>query len=322
MKIIATPLPCMPWQERPQGCTDPLWRYEANPIITRHAVPDTHTISNSAVIPFKDGFAGIFRCDNTAGYSELHAGFSADGIQWQIEPGKIRLTPDHDGIEEGESQYDPRITEIDGRFYVVWCNNYHGPTLGMAVTDDFRNFRQLENAVIPSNRNGVLFPRKINGMYMLLSRPSDWGHTPFGDIFLSQSPDLEFWGRHRHVMSRDAGWQSLKIGAGPVPIETGEGWLVFYHGVVQTCCGYVYSIGAALLDLDEPWRVIARGKRYLLTPEAPYETAGYVPNVAFPVAAVTDAGTGRVAIYYGCADTAVGLCFGQVDEIVDFIRAE
>jgi len=224
-------------------------------------------------------------------------------------------------IEKAGWQYDPRVCEIDERYYVTWCNDFHGPTIGVAVTDDFQTFTQLENAFLPSNRNGVLFPRKINGKYMMLSRPSDWGHTPFGDIFLSQSTDLEYWGRHRYVMGRYAGWQCTKIGPGPVPIETSEGWLMFYHGVVTTCNGYVYSFGAALLDLDQPWQVIARTNPYLFTPEADYETTGFVPNVVFPCAALTDALTGRIAIYYGCADTRVGLCFAKVDEVVDFIKA-
>ena len=111
------------------------------------------------------------------------------------------------------------------------------PTIGVAYTYDFKKFVQLENAFLPFNRNGVLFPRKINGYYMMMSRPSDNGHTPFGDIFVSQSKDMEFWGRHRHMMSPvrgdESAWQCTKIGAGPVPIETDEGWLLIYHALSQ-----------------------------------------------------------------------------------------
>ena len=148
----------------------------------------------------------------------------------------------------------------------------------------------MENAFLPFNRNGVLFPRKINGNYAMLSRPSDNGHTPFGDIYYSESPDMTHWGRHRYVMGTAGGWQSTKIGAGPIPIETTEGWLLIYHGVLTSCNGFVYSFGAALLDLDQPWKVIARGEPYLLAPQAPYERVGDVPNVAFPCAALVDAG--------------------------------
>jgi beta-1,4-mannooligosaccharide/beta-1,4-mannosyl-N-acetylglucosamine phosphorylase len=155
----------------------------------------------------------------------------------------------------------------------------------------------------------------------MLSRPSDNGHTPFGDIYYSESPDMTFWGRHRFVMGANHGWQSTKIGAGPIPVETSEGWLLIYHGVLTSCNGFVYSFGAALLDLDEPWKVLYRGEPYLLAPQAPYERTGDVPNVAFPCAALVDADSGRIAIYYGGADTVVCLAFAYVDEIVDFVKS-
>lgn len=110
-------------------------------------------------------------------------------------------------------------------------------------------------------------------------------------------------------------WQGLKIGAGPAPIETDKGWLLFYHGVVNTCNGYVYSFGAALLDRDCPSKVLLRTKDYLLTPQKPYETTGFVPNVCFPCATLCDADTGRIAIYYGAADTYVALAFTTADDI-------
>lgn len=116
------------------------------------------------------------------------------------------------------------------------------------------------------------------------------------------------------------GWQSTKIGAGPAPIETSEGWLLLYHGVVTTCNGFVYSAGAALLDLDRPWKVIARADPYLLTPSTPYECVGNVPNVVFPCGALIDAPSGRLALYYGSADTVVSVAFGNIREIVDFVK--
>ena len=105
-----------------------------------------------------------------------------------------------------------------------------------------------------------------------------------------------------------------------MPIETTNGWLLFYHGVLNSCNGYVYSMGAALLDLDKPWKVICRTKPYLLSPQALYECVGDVPNVVFPCAALTDADTGRIAIYYGCADTVTSLAFCQIDELMDYLK--
>ena len=116
------------------------------------------------------------------------------------------------------------------------------------------------------------------------------------------------------------GWESKKIGAGPIPIETSEGWLMFYHGVTQTCNGYVYSVGGSILDINEPSRVKYRCANWLLTPEKWYEERGFVPNVVFPCATLQDPETGRIAVYYGCADSYVGLAFGNVDEIIDYIK--
>ncbi|MGB4529694.1 MAG: glycoside hydrolase family 130 protein, partial [Bacillota bacterium] len=251
---------------------------------------------------------------------QLHAGRSVDGINWEIDNERIRFVSDDPEIGRFEYGYDPRVCWIEDRYYVTWCNGYHGPTIGVGYTYDFKTFCQLENAFLPYNRNGVLFPRKINGKYAMLSRPSDTGHTPFGDIFYSESPDMIHWGRHRHVMSPIGGWQSTKIGAGPTPIETTEGWLLIYHGVLTSCNGFVYSVGAALLDIDEPWKVIARTYPYIMSPQELYECVGDVPNVVFPCAALADAATGRIAIYYGAADTVTGLAFTQVDELIEFIK--
>jgi beta-1,4-mannooligosaccharide/beta-1,4-mannosyl-N-acetylglucosamine phosphorylase len=205
---------------------------------------------------------------------------------------------------------------------IMWSgDDMHGFHL-RGLEHEFKTWIRLPNPLMPFNRNGVLFPRKINGTYRLLSRPSDSGHTPFGDIFISESPDLIYWGRHKHVMGKGGKgwWQGTKIGAGPTPIETTEGWLLFYHGVSYTCNGFVYSYGAVLLDLEEPEKVLYRCGDYLLTPEKEYETAGFVPNVVFPCQNLYDAPTGRIAIYYGAADTYTALAFCRVEEVVDYIK--
>jgi beta-1,4-mannooligosaccharide/beta-1,4-mannosyl-N-acetylglucosamine phosphorylase len=211
---------------------------------------------------------------------------------------------------------------MDGTYYITWCNYFNGPTVGIAKTKDFKTFIQLENAFLPFNRNGVLFPRKINGNYVLLNRPSDNGHTPFGDIYLSESPDLTYWGKHKLVMKTSHyWWKNTKLGAGPVPIETEEGWLLIYHGVCTTCSGYIYSIGAAILDINNPSKILYDCENYILTPEEPYETTGFVPNVCFPCATLQDSDTGRIAVFYGAADTYSALAFTQVDDLIAYIKA-
>ncbi len=319
--LLGSALPNIPWQDRPAGLSDVVWRYDANPVIPRNATSTSNSIFNSAVVPFGDGFAGVFRCDDKRRVMDVHAGRSADGIHWTIDPQPIAFQCDDPEIATFVHRYDPRVCWIEDRYYVSWCNGYHGPTIGMGYTHDFETFVQFENAFLPHNRNGVLFPRRINGKYAMYSRPSDTGHTPFGDIFYSESPDLVYWGKHRFVMGpKSWTWQSTKIGAGPTPIETTEGWLLFYHGVLTSCNGFVYSFGAALLDLDQPWKVIHRTAPYLMSPQMLYECVGDVPNVVFPCAALTDADTGRIALYYGAADTVTGMAFGYVDEILDFLK--
>lgn len=319
--MLGNPLPHIPWEERPAHINSVVWRYSANPIIPRDAIPTSNSIFNSAAVAFNEKFAGVFRVDDTRRTMTLHRGFSDDGIHWQIDPEPIAWHFSNAELSEFVHRYDPRVVWLEDRYYITWCNGYHGPTIGVGYTFDFEHFYFIENAFLPYNRNGVLFPRKINGKYAMLSRPSDTGHTPFGDIFYSQSPDMIHWGHHRLVMQpKKWRWDSTKIGAGPIPIETSEGWLLFYHGVLTSCNGFVYSMGAALLDLDQPWRVIYRAAPYLMSPQTLYECVGDVPNVVFPCAALHDPDSGRIAIYYGAADTVTGLAFAHVDEVIDFIK--
>ena len=324
-KMISPKVPNVPWQERPAELNGaPVWRYKENPIIGRNPVKGVARIFNSAVMPYGDEFIGVFRGEQTNGIPYIYLGRSKDAIHWNFEENKINFVD-----ENGESfmpvyAYDPRLVKVEDTYYIIWCQDFYGAAIGMAKTTDFKTFTRIENPFLPFNRNAVLFPRKIGGKFAMLSRPSDNGHTAFGDIFYSESPDMEFWGRHRHVMSPAAfevsAWQCMKIGAGPVPIETSEGWLLFYHGVLRSCNGYVYAFSSALLDLEEPWKVVARSGPYLISPRELYECTGDVPNVTFPCAALHDPATGRVAVYYGCADTVTGLAFGYIPEIVEFTK--
>jgi len=311
----------LPWEDRPAGSTEPVWRYSKNPVIPRDLIPSSNSIFNSAVVPYKGEFAGVFRCDDRTRRMVMHRGFSSDAVNWKLDPEPLRFECDEPEIADFVYGYDPRVVWIEDRYYVTWCNCYHGPTIGVGWTKDFETFHQYENAFLPFNRNGVLFPRKINGNFAMLSRPSDNGHTPFGEIFYSESPDLTYWGKHRHVMAPvENSWQATKIGGGPVPIETSEGWLLIYHGVLTSCNGFVYSASVALLDREKPWKVIARAKPYVISPQTLYECVGDVPNVVFPCASLCDAETGRLAIYYGAADTVTGLAFAYVDELVEFAK--
>jgi len=322
LRIIGDDVPNLPWQPKAPNCADVVWRHEGNPIIGWNPTKTTARVFNSAVVPYAGRFVGVFRADHKHGRAGLHAGWSEDGLSWQLEDYEIGWRDEAGAPYPPAYAYDPRVVKLDGTYYIVWCTDFGGAALGMGMTRDFKEFVRLENPFIPFNRNGVLFPRRVGGNYLLLSRPSDNGHTPFGDIFVSESPDLMYWGRHRRVMTRGGSgwWQSTKIGAGAIPIETTEGWLLFYHGVTTTCNGLVYSIGAALLDLEIPARVLYRTRDYILTPEKPYETTGFVPNVVFPCATMQDAATGRIALYYGAADTYVAVAYAELDELVAYLK--
>lgn len=322
-QMISPAVPNMPWQEKPHDLVGaPVWRYTENPIIRRNPLSGVARIFNSAVIPYEGAFIGVFRGEQTNGVPYIYLGRSQDAIHWEFEPEKINFVDENGQPFMPHYAYDPRLVKVEDTYYIIWCQDFYGAAIGVAKTTDFKSFVRVENPFLPFNRNAVLFPRKIDGNFCMLSRPSDSGHTPFGDIFLSESPDMTFWGKHRHVMGTTGNWwEGLKIGGGAAPIETSEGWLLFYHGVSGTCNGYVYSIGGAILDIDNPSIVKYRCSNFLITPENWYEERGFVPNVCFPCATIHDSQTGRIALYYGAADSYVALAFTQLDDIIDYIKA-
>ena len=185
---------------------------------------------------------------------------------------------------------------------------------------DFKKLEWLGCISEPDNRNGVLFPEKINGSYVRLDRPniSERGQ---GDIWISFSPDLIHWGRSRCIMCRDDfRWAWHKIGPGAPPIKTPEGWLEIFHGVRTQCAQhYVYQLGVFLLDLDEPWKVIAKAERAILIPQMDYELTGQTPSVVFTSGAVAE-DDGTVKIYYGAADSVMCLAETTVNELLDACR--
>ena len=184
IKMIAPAVPNVPWQERPDKkiMGAPIWRYSENPIINRNPIEGVARIFNSAVMPYEDGFIGVFRGEQTNGVSFIYLGRSKDGIHWDFEKDKIPFVD-----EEGKPfmpiyAYDPRLVKIEDTYYIIWCQDFYGAAIGMAKTKDFKTFTRIENPFLPFNRNAVLFPRKINGEFVMFSRPSDSGHTPFGDM--------------------------------------------------------------------------------------------------------------------------------------------
>src|SRR5690554_6870167 len=204
---MALNLKNIPWEDRLEGSDQVIWRYSKNPIIKRNPVKGVARIFNSAVIPYKGSYIGVFRAETTETLPHLRLGYSKDAISWEIDSKPIEFIDEEGKTYNPNYAYDPRLVLIDDTYYIIWCTDFFGPTIGLAKTKDFKTFIRLENSFLPFNRNGVLFPKKINDEFLMLSRVSDNGHTPFGDIFLSSSKDLTYWGKHRHVMSKGGkGW--------------------------------------------------------------------------------------------------------------------
>lgn len=307
---------------KPENDQDYIWRYENNPIIDLNKVDYWH-VFNSAIV-YEDGvYHCLFRVETKDGCPRLVPGKSLDGINFEFYDCVNFKNPDGSDFEYSYA-YDPRLVKIDGRIFAIFCADANGPSIYIAETKDYINYTVLPCGFLPFNRNGVLIPEKINGKYYMLNRPSDSGNTPFGNIYISESDDLIHWGNHKLLMKNFEEkyknfWERIKIGAGPAPIKTKEGWLLIYHGVQGTVNSWTYSIGVALLDLNDPTKLIAKGSRYLMTPECIYERTGFCPNVLFPCTALSD-DEGHVTIYYGAADTNIGVAFTTVDKLLSWVK--
>ncbi|MDO3677153.1 glycoside hydrolase family 130 protein [Paenibacillus ehimensis] len=236
--------------------------------------------------------------------SYLRIARSKDGIHFKIDD-RPALFPENRyeiyGIE------DCRITQIDDTYYINYSAVSNlGITTCLASTKDFA-YMQREGVIFqPDSKNIAIFPQKINGKYYALHRPSS---SSFGkpSMWIAESPDLLCWGNHRYLMGcRDGCWDETRIGASCVPIKLEQGWLELYHGADRN---NRYCLGAALLDIDQPWRVIARSTLPLMEPETAYEKDGFFGNVIFSCGALYE--QGKVRIYYGAADTS--MCYAEVD---------
>ncbi|MBR2646497.1 MAG: glycoside hydrolase family 130 protein [Clostridia bacterium] len=311
----------MLWEDAPDEKSY-IWRYSGNPLFDIPNMEHFWHICNSATVMLNGEYIGLFRCEDKRGIPDLYLGKSKDGVHWDLETTPIVFYNQDGSVFKYPYAYDPRLIKVEDTYYTVFCADIEGPSIYVAKTKDFKRFEMLPNGFLPFNRNGVLFPEKINGQYVMLNRPSDAGDSPFGNIYISYSNDMEYWGHHKLLMKNflnNCYWERVKIGAGPAPIKTDEGWLLIYHGVQKTCNGLTYSMGVALLDLEDPSKVLYRGNRYLLTPETTYERVGFTDNVCFPCAALVDS-EGKITIYYGAADTNMAVAFTTVEKLLEFVK--
>lgn len=296
-----------------------LRRYEHNPILTADHFPDlVKGVYNSGVTKHGNSYIMLCRVEDRALRQHLWIARSSDGYTFTPDPAPLRLPSDPIYRQAiAGTLYDPRITFMDGWYYIVHAaaDSQFNSRLAMIRTRDFEDFEFVSLPGSVNTRNGLLFPEKIKGLYVMMER--DAGLSG-GEMWLNYSPDMIHWGQAKRVYSRQAQyWHFCKVGAGAVPIRTEKGWLEIFHGVHVVCeSQMVYSLGVMLLDLEDPSRVIASCPYAILSPETSYERTGMTPNVVFTCGACVE-NNGEVKIYYGGADTVQCLATTTLDHLLD-----
>lgn len=299
-------------------------RSPANPLLTPTRWPyPINAVMNAGATTVGDETVLLCRVEDRRGISHLTVARSRDGVSnWVVDETPL-LAPDPGWPEEDWGVEDPRITRVDELdAWVIAYTSFSdgGPGVSLATTQDFRSVQRLGRARAPEDKNAVLLPHRIDGHWVMFHRPvTVVGHR--ADVWLSRSADLATWSAPEPVMSARQGgwWDSARIGMGPPPLETSDGWLVVYHGVRQTVSGALYRVGLALLDLQDPTRVLRRSGEWVLGPAEPYELTGDVPGVVFPCGLVHDPDTDELRLYYGAADTCIGMATASLPEVLAYL---
>lgn len=299
-------------------------RHHSNPILTAAMWPyPANSVFNPGATLLPDGTTLLLcRVEDRRGHSHLCAARSANGVDnWQIDEAPTLMADPEHFPEELWGIEDPRITYIPemDRFAVVYtAYTRDGPGVAMALTRDFREFERLGVIMPPEDKDAALLPRRIGDHWALLHRPVS---SPRAHIWLSSSADLRHWGDHQLIIEarRGAWWDATKIGLSPPPIETAEGWLMIYHGVRQTASGAIYRLGLALFDLQSPAICLKRGDEWVFGPQEPYEQQGDVGNVVFPCGTTVLSDGDTLRLYYGTADTSIGLATGSVSALLRWL---
>jgi beta-1,4-mannooligosaccharide/beta-1,4-mannosyl-N-acetylglucosamine phosphorylase len=298
-------------------------RYQGNPILTQQSWPyPTNAVFNPGAVKLNTETLLLVRVEDLRGFSHLTVARSPDGFtNWEIDPSPT-LEADQNSMEEKWGLEDPRIIwlEEQKQFAITYVSfSEGGPVVSLAITKNFRTFARLGALLPPEDKDACLFPRRFRGRFALIHRPIVRGEA---HMWISFSPDLKHWGDHRLLIrTRHAYWDHHRVGLACQPIETDKGWMVFYHGVRMTASGSIYRVGLALLDLEEPWRVIRRGDEWILGPRATYERVGDADDVVFPTGAVVHKETDQLNLYYGAADCSVAVATANLSDILDYIMS-
>lgn len=299
-------------------------RYEGNPILTPADVsPKVNAVFNPAATIFDGETLLLVRAEDRSGLSNLMVARSADGLtDWTVEPHR-GIHADPSRFEERWGVEDPRITRIDGTYYVVYVGySEGGPLICLATTTDFESFERHGVLMPPEDKDSALFPFRFGDRWALIHRPVPTTVGLAAHIWLSWSPDLRYWGDGQILLHARAGglWDANKVGLGPPPLHTDRGWLICYHGVRVTASGSIYRAGLALLDLDDPCTVLGRTDEWVFGPKEPYERGGDVPGVVFPTGWVLDEDGDTVRMYYGAADTVIGVATASLRYLLRLVE--
>jgi predicted GH43/DUF377 family glycosyl hydrolase len=300
-------------------------RHPGNPILTAEDWPyPAHTVFNAGATLLADGTTLLLcRVEDRSGMSHLCAARSQNGVDgWVVDSQPTLVADPQNYPEELWGIEDPRITYVPelGKYAITYTSyGPSGPGVSLCLTEDFVRFERLGVVMPPEDKDAALLPRRIGGNWALVHRPvSSWG----AHIWVSYSSDLRHWGSHKLMLQARQGgwWDARKIGLSPPLIETEEGWLAIYHGVRTTCAGCIYRLGLALFDLEAPERCLLRGDQWVFGPREPYEMVGDVGNVVFPCGYTIGPDEDTINLYYGCADTSMGLATGSVRSLLDWLH--
>ncbi len=300
-------------------------RYPQNPIITVNHLPYlANSVFNAGATKFGEEYLLLLRVEDRRGISHLTVARSKDGITgWEIDK-KPTLYPQPDqypeeiwGIEDSRITY---LAEMKCWAITYTAFSQGGPLVSLATTTDFKTFEKHGPVMPPEDKDAGLFPERFKGRWDMIHRPVATYPTQAAHIWISFSPDLKHWGDHRILIParRGSWWDSDKVGLAPPPLKTEKGWLILYHGVKFTASGGIYRLGLALLDLEEPQRVLARSTDWIFAPEENYELFGDVNKVVFPCGWIAEGD--ELKIYYGSADTSVCLAFARVSELLSWLE--
>ena len=299
-------------------------RFDGNPIITSADFPNmVNAVFNPGATEFEGRTLLLLRVEHRTGLSSLAVATSDDGLTgWQIDPTK-GLEPDPNLSEECWGIEDPRITRIGEEYYVVYVSySAFGPLVSLAKTRDFAHWERCGVLQTPEDKDAALFPVTFDGRWALIHRPVPAAAGLGAHIWLSFSPDLHYWGEASTLLTARRGgwWDANKVGLGPPPLLTKDGWLLCYHGVRVTASGSIYRLGLALLDRDDPAKVLARGNEWILGPQATYEQSGDVPDVIFPCGWILRDDGDTLHLYYGAADSVVCVATASLAQLMSHLE--